>query len=74
MKSMIKAWAIRTDDPENDNYIGIYWFKGEVFLWQEGCRIALFSTRKNARASLPDVRQGYPKALVKWVTVMVEEA
>uniref|UniRef100_A0A6M3JHB8 Uncharacterized protein n=1 Tax=viral metagenome TaxID=1070528 RepID=A0A6M3JHB8_9ZZZZ len=73
MKSTIKAWAIKTDDPENDNYIGIYWFMGETVLWQEGCRIALWTTKKNARACLPDVRRGYPEATIKRVTVTVED-
>jgi len=73
MKSTIKAWAIRTDDPGNDNFIGIYWFTGEVPVWQEGCRIALWTTRKNAEKYLPDVRQGYPEATIKRVNVTVEE-
>ena len=75
------AWAIKTNDPENLGFIGRYWW----FKWWfeetaehipeklEGCRIALFKTKKIARRNLQWVTRAFPEAEVKKVHVAIEE-
>lgn len=72
MKRTFYAWAINTNDPENPGFIGRYWWR-PVSKHLEGCRIALFTTRKEARAALVDVKSAFPKAKVKKVYDTIEE-
>ena len=45
-----KAWAILLDDNDGDmSLIGPYYFSHDVLPQFEGCRCALFNTRKVAR-------------------------
>ena len=70
------AWVIKTNDPENLGFIGRYWWFEEtehIPEKLEGCRVALFKTRKIARRNLQWVKSSFPKAKVKKVHVTIEE-
>ena len=70
------AWAIKTNDPENLGFIGRYWWFEKIEYIPEkleGCRVALFKTRKIARRNLQWVKSSFPKAKVKKVHVTIEE-
>jgi len=70
------AWVIKTNDPENLGFIGRYWgFEKIEHIPEklEGCRVALFKTRKIARRNLQWVTRAFPEAEVKKVHVTIEE-
>lgn len=71
----VKAWAIDTNT-RGFAYLGIYAFDPhtKTLPWQDGCRIALFRTREEARAALTKTRKPYyfPKATVRRVVITVE--
>ena len=70
------AWTIKTNDPENLGFIGRYWgFEKIEHIPEklEGCRVALFKTRKIARRNLQWVKSSFPEAEVKKVHVTIEE-
>jgi len=70
------AWTIKTNDPENLGFIGRYWWFEKIEHIPEkleGCRVALFKTRKIARRNLQWVKSSFPKAKVKKVHVAIEE-
>jgi hypothetical protein len=72
-----RAWAIDTKSNEGHGFIGRYWNFENVFhllpVHLEGCKIALFSTRKTALENLPKVRRGaFPKARVVRVSVTIK--
>ena len=70
------AWTIKTNDPENLSFIGRYWgFEKIEHIPEklEGCRVALFKTRKIARRNLQWVTRAFPEAEVKKVHVTIEE-
>jgi hypothetical protein len=56
------------------HYMGVLFFATTPPAWHDGCRIALFSTRREARAALGEYKQeafGWPRARVERVTVKV---
>lgn len=69
------AWAINTNE-EPYGLIGRYWHFGEAEklpIHLEGCKTALFTTRKIARQNLKHVKGlSFPKAKVVKVTVTLE--
>ena len=75
------AWAINTnyidiDGGKYPDFIGRYWgFEKIEHIPEklEGCRVALFKTRKIARRNLQWVKSSFPKAKVKKVHVTIEE-
>ena len=75
------AWAINTnyidiDGEKYPDFIGRYWGFGKIERIPEkleGCRVALFKTRKIARRNLQWVKSSFPKAKVKKVHVTIEE-
>ena len=73
MKSF-NAWVIDTNSKEGHGLIGRYWwFNGpcEIPAHLEGCKCAMFTTRKTARENLPNVRHSFPSATVKKATVTI---
>jgi len=78
MKSVtFKAWAIDTNSKEGHGFIGRYWNFGNTYqplpVHLEGCREALFVTRKLALENLPSVRRySFPKARVVRVAVTIK--
>ena len=57
-------------------FIGRYWwFEENEYLPEklEGCRVALFKTRKIARRNLQWVKSSYKKASIVKVKVTIEE-
>lgn len=74
MDNTFEAWAIETCDKWS-GFIGRYWwFDGkppQLPLHMAGCHVALFRTRYAARKGLPSVRQSYPNAKVRQVTVSI---
>ena len=75
------AWAINTnyidiDGKKYPGFIGRYWWFEKIEHTPEkleGCRVALFKTRKIARRNLQWVKSSFPKAKVKKVHVTIEE-
>ena len=71
------AWAIETGLKQR-GLIGRYWWFGKTApqlpIHLEGCRVALFTTRRIARENLPSVRRSFPKARIIHVTVTVKES
>lgn len=73
-----KAWAIDTNSPRG-SFLGIYAFdpSTKTESWQDGCRIALFRTRDEARAGLAKMRARspsyFPKAVVRRVILTISE-
>ena len=69
-----KAWAVDTNEPKG-SYLGIYAFDPhtKTEAWQDGCRVALFRTRDEARMELKKVHARAPayfsKATVRRVTM-----
>lgn len=64
-----RLWAIDMRGPDG-SYIGVFWFeRGELPAHLDGCRIALFRTRRLAREKLPAVRQAFPRAQAVQVTM-----
>ena len=66
------AWAIDTCSDEGHGLIGKYWkFRLDdiVPIHLEGCRVALFRTRAEARNNLHRVRPAFAKAKVVRVHV-----
>ncbi len=77
MKTEFTAWAINTNYTDIDGkkypgFIGRYWWK-PVPKHLEGCRFALFKTRKEVGIALVNVKQSFPRATVKKVHVTIEE-
>lgn len=71
------AWAIKTNHTDIDlkkyhGFIGRYWWK-PVSKHLEGCRIALFTTKKIAKIYLPEVKCAFPKASIVKVKATVKE-
>lgn len=66
------AWAI----DYGEGFIGRYWWFNHkshpIPPHIEGCKIALFKTRKLARENLPSVKDTYPQAKVSQVRLKVE--
>lgn len=71
-----RAWAIFCNSGEGHGFIGRYWDFYKVFyllpIHLEGCKIALFKTRKDALENLPKVRHAFPKARVVGVSVTIK--
>ena len=71
------AWAIDTCSKEGHGLIGVLGLRlnfrqlSDLPPWQDGCRIALWRTRKEATASLPCVRKAFPRAKVLRVAVTI---
>jgi hypothetical protein len=75
-KEKFTAWAIDTCSDEGHGLIGRYWHFHEGH-WEvpanlRGCKKSLFITRKWARHYLPCVKDAFPKAKVKKVTVEIK--
>jgi len=71
-----EAWVIDTKSDEGHGYLGRYYFGYKIPEHMEGCRIAMFETRRSAREYLYQMRVGYnpyPKAQVKHVLVSLKE-
>ncbi len=70
------AWAINTHTERYHGLIGRYWWfnhRSPIIPPQlEGCKIALFKTRKLARENLSSIKEVYPKAQVQKVKMLVE--
>lgn len=75
MDLTFQAWAIDIRPNDGHGLIGRYWwFDGcypNIPKHMEGCRFALFKTRKLAREALPKVKGTYPEARVVHVNVSV---
>lgn len=71
------AWAIDSRSKEGHGLIGRYWrFNNKAPVippHMEGCKLAIFRTRKIARENLPSVKWAFPKARVVQVSVTIEE-
>jgi hypothetical protein len=74
-----RAWAIAVNDDDGrkyQGYIGEYWWfhnkSPNIPKHLEGCRIALFVTRKLAREHLEDTRIAFPKSKIVQVKVTVK--
>ncbi|MFA6292558.1 MAG: hypothetical protein WC637_12290 [Victivallales bacterium] len=52
MRESKLAWAIAFKDTEYKNFAAIYNFISHTETCQDGCRIAIFATRRAARAAL----------------------
>lgn len=70
------AWAIDTRSEAGHGLLGKGWFAwpADTETWQWGLMIALWATRKSAKAMLPKVRDipyGFPKACVRRVKVTI---
>jgi hypothetical protein len=76
MDMTFQAWAIDTQSGEGHGLIGRYWWFDEnsrnIPKHMEGCRFALFKTRKDAREALPKVKRAFPKSKIKHVNVRIE--
>jgi len=72
VNKIFNAWAISIGHTR-PSFISRYWWFGnksrEIPKHLEGCRVALFTTRKEARDNLKNVRAAYPKARVEKVFV-----
>jgi hypothetical protein len=71
------AWAIDTRSQEAHGFIGVLWFGDEPPAYLQGCRTALFRTRRDARTALQKVKpedgyRAFPRATVVRVHVAVE--
>lgn len=71
------AWAIDSKSDEGHGFIGRYWNFETIFhllpIHLEGCKVALFKTRKDALDNLPKVRRfAFPKARVVRVVVKID--
>jgi len=70
------AWAINTCSDEGHGLIGRYWwFEGNspvIPTHLEGCKVALFKTRKIARINLTQVKRAFPEAKVIKVEVAIQ--
>jgi hypothetical protein len=69
------AWVIDTNSKEGHGLIGRYWwFAGKYTVppHLEGCRSAMFTTRKIAREHLPDVKKSFPGATVRKARVSID--
>jgi len=75
MIEVFYAWVINTRSVEGHGLIGRYWkFENKIPNippHMEGCRVAMFTTRRIARENLPHVRRAFPKAKVVRVKVKV---
>lgn len=69
------GWAIDVRSARRITLVGRYWWFGrrapEIPRSLEGHHIALFKTRREARAALPWVKRSYPRAKVKRVRIDV---
>ena len=74
LSKSFSAWAISIRQDGKVSFIGRYWFSPEIPVHLEGCRIALFDTRRLARQHLPDVKLSYKSARVRRVAVFIEVA
>jgi len=84
MKKQFKAWAIETNDATvlnkkivRSTFLGRYYFhQSKIQPSNEGCTIALFDTRKEARKALRKMKNGHyvahPNAAVRRVRVTIE--
>ena len=70
------AWGIDTRSPEGHGLIGRYWWFNNhapiIPSHMEGCKLAIFKTRKLARGNLPSVKSAYPNAQVVKVLVIIQ--
>jgi hypothetical protein len=72
-----QAWAIDTRSPEAHGLLGLLWFGNEPPPHLQGCRTALFRTRREARTALEtvvkpkDAYHAFPRATVVRVQVSV---
>lgn len=67
------AWAIDTRSEEGHTFIGRYWARDEIPVSLAGCQIALFETRKKARAFADVwVKRAFPRAKAVKVKVTIE--
>jgi len=74
MSTVFDAWVIDTQSVYGHGLIGRYYFtrvNGLVPVHMDGCRCAMFSTRKIAREHLQQVKRSFPKAKVIRVKVKV---
>ena len=78
MHETFTAWAIDSRSDDGHGLVGRYWpfYVRDIFipLHMEGCKFALFTTRKLARKFLPNVRGAFPRASVVKVSVEIKEA
>jgi len=81
---VFSAWSIDTQSDEGHGLIGRYWWiskYGQVATPNEGCKKALFATRKLAREHLKYIKgtkydgqyHAFPKAKVVHVRVEISE-
>lgn len=76
MEKEFLAWAINTRSSECHGFLGRYAFYDDIPLHMEGCKVALFKTRKEAKEALAEEKQGYnpfPRECVSRVRVTIEE-
>lgn len=69
------AWVIDTNSKEGHKLVGRYWHFGNL-PWgipehMEGCRSAMFTTRKLARKNLSFVKKVFPNATVRKAGVII---
>lgn len=80
MKNKFSAWAIDTKSTEGHGLIGRYWhFKPDqqkIPEHLEGCKTALFKTRKIARENISSVKKSYsfPNAVIIKVDVIIKQS
>ena len=76
MKEQFKAWAIDTRSSEGHGFIGRYWWcfgRGPTIPPQnEGCQVALWKTRREAKEALPDTRRAFSRSKVVSVKITIE--
>jgi len=53
------AWAINTNSDEGHGFSGRYFFGANIPKHMEGCVIALFKKRKEAKEALSILKMGY---------------
>ena len=78
MREAFTAWAVDSRSKEGHGLLGRYFFSHCIPPSAEGCLIALFPTRRQARQAIKDVFKDYtpsdwePRAVK--VEVMIDEA
>jgi len=66
------AWAIEFR-AEHMNFAGVGWFGWPKESHLNGCRVALFTTRREARQHLPTVKRAFKRARVVPITLTIRE-
>jgi hypothetical protein len=75
MKEIFIAWAINANSDEGHGFIGRYWWftkRADMPVHMEGCKVALFKTRKLARENLSSVKRSFPAARVEKVIILID--